>query len=102
VWDAPALTEHGGQWIKIQLDYPVNPWAHQGAGSITWGANLDRLAPLGEEAVSIIKEAWGQREHPRERTKREQDESSTGNRTPAHRSNRVGPGESNSGSTGST
>jgi hypothetical protein len=75
-WDAPAPAEHGSQWIKIELDHPVNPWEHEGAGSITWGAHLDRLAPLGEEAVSIIKEAWGQRrEDPRGRTRREQEES---------------------------
>jgi hypothetical protein len=58
-WEAP--TEHGTHSIEIELDHPVNPWEHEGAGSITWGANLDRLAPLGEEAVSIIKEAWEQR-----------------------------------------
>lgn len=23
--DAPAPTEHGRQWIKIELDHPVNP-----------------------------------------------------------------------------
>ena len=83
-WDAPAPTEHGREWIKIELDHPVNPWEHEGAGSITWGANLDRLAPLGEEAVSIIKEAWGQRrEDPRERTKREQEESEPVDRSPS-------------------
>jgi hypothetical protein len=43
----------------VRLDRPVNAWEHEGAGSITWGANLDRLATLGEEAVSIIKEARG-------------------------------------------
>ena len=60
-WDAPAPTEHGRRAIEIELSYPVNPWEHEGAGAITWGAALDRLAPLGEEAVSIIKDAWGQR-----------------------------------------
>lgn len=75
-WDAPAPTEHGTQWIDIKLDHPVNPWEHEGAGSITWGANLDRLAPLGEEAVSIIKEAWEQRrDDPRDLAKRERQES---------------------------
>jgi hypothetical protein len=75
-WDSPAPAEHGSQWIKIELDHPVNPWEHEGAGSITWGAHLDRLAPPGEEAVSIIKEAWGQRrEDPHGRTRREQAES---------------------------
>ena len=75
-WDAPAPTEHGKHAIEIELSYPVNPWEHEGAGAITWGAGLDRLAPLGEEAVSIIKEAWEQeREHPRDRTNREQKES---------------------------
>jgi hypothetical protein len=75
-WDRPAPTEHGTEWIKIELDHPVNPWEHEGAGSITWGAQLDRLAPLGEEAVNIIKEAWEhRREDPREREKREQEES---------------------------
>ena len=40
------------------------------------GANFDRVAPLGEEAVSIIKEAWERRqEDPRERAKREAEES---------------------------
>jgi hypothetical protein len=76
-WDAPAPNEHGKQWIEIELDHPVNPWEHEGAGSISWGANLDRLAPLGEEAVSIIKELWERRqEDPRERAKREAEESS--------------------------
>ena len=46
-WEAP--TEHGQHWIELELDHPVNPWEHEGAGSITWGANLDRLAPLGEQ-----------------------------------------------------
>ena len=82
-WDAPALTEHGGQWIKIELDHPVNPWEHEGSGSITWGAHLDRLAPLGEEAVSIVKEAWAQlREDPRQRAKRDQEESQPVDRDP--------------------
>jgi hypothetical protein len=72
-WDAPAPSEHGRQWVKIELDHPVNPWEHEGAGSITWSAHLDRLAPLGEQAVSIVKEAWAQRgEDPRERTERDQ------------------------------
>jgi hypothetical protein len=82
-WDAPASAEHGRQWIKVELDHPVNPWEHEGAGSITWGAQLDRLAPLGEEAVSIIKEAWAQRgQDPRERAKREQEESEPVDRRP--------------------
>jgi hypothetical protein len=83
-WDAPAPNEHGKQWIEIQLDHPVNPWEHEGAGSITWGAHLDRLAPLGEEAVSIIKEAWQRRqEDPRERAKREAEESEPVDRVPS-------------------
>jgi hypothetical protein len=62
-WEPPA--ESGRQWIEIELDHPVNPWEHDGAGSISWGAHLDRSAPLGEEAVSIIKEACEQRgKHP--------------------------------------
>ncbi len=82
-WDAPAPIEHGKQWIKIELDHPVNPWEHDGAGSITWGAHLDRLAPLGEQAVSIVKEAWTQRrEDPRERTERERGESQPVDRRP--------------------
>ena len=82
-WDAPAPAEHGKQWIDIALDHPVNPWEHEGAGSITWGANLDRLAPLGEEAVSIMKEAWEQRgEDPRGRAKREPKESEPVDRGP--------------------
>ncbi len=82
-WDAPAPNEHGKQWIEIELDHPVNPWEHEGAGSITWGANLDRLAPLGEEAVSIIKAAWERRqEGPRERAKREAEESEPVDRGP--------------------
>ena len=80
-WDAPAPAEHGKQWIKIELDHPVNPWEHEGAGSITWGAHLDRLAPLGEEAVSIIEEAWEHRGEPTG-TKREQDESQPVERVP--------------------
>jgi hypothetical protein len=59
-WEPPV--ESGRQWIELELDHPVNPWEHDGAGSISWGAHLDRSAPLGEEAVSIIKEAWEQRE----------------------------------------
>jgi hypothetical protein len=59
-WAAPA--EHERAWITIELDYPTSPWQHDGAGSITWGANFHRLAPLGEEAVSIIREAWEQRQ----------------------------------------
>ena len=83
-WDAPAPNEHGKQWIVIELDHPVNPWEHEGAGSINWGANLDRLAPLGEEAVSIIKEAWERRAGgPRERAKREADESEPVDRGPS-------------------
>ena len=83
-WDAPAPNEHGKQWIEIELHHPVNPWEHEGAGSITWGANLDRLAPLGEEAVSIIKEAWERRrEDPRERAKREAEESEQVDRRPS-------------------
>jgi hypothetical protein len=57
-WEAPA--EHRTRWIKVELDHPVNRWEHEGAGSISWGADLDRLATLGEDAVSIIKEAWEQ------------------------------------------
>ena len=83
-WDAPAPNEHGKQWIEIELDHPVNPWEHEGAGSISWGANLDRLAPLGEEAVSIIKEAWERRqEDPRERAKLEAEESEPVDRGPS-------------------
>ena len=59
-WEAPA--EYGEHEIEVELSYPVNPWEHEGAGAISWGARLDRLAPLGEEAVSIIKEAWEQRD----------------------------------------
>ena len=69
-WEAPA--EHGKHSIEIELSHPVNPWEHEGAGSISWGASLDRLAPLGEEAVTIIKQAWTQRaEDPEARVKRE-------------------------------
>jgi hypothetical protein len=81
-WEAP--TGYGKHAIEIELSYPVNPWEHEGAGAISWGANLDRLAPLGEEAVSIIKEAWEQqqREHPSGRTKREEKESEPVDRVP--------------------
>lgn len=73
-WEAP--TEHGSHWIEIELDHPVNPSEHEGAGSVTWGANLDRLAPLGEEAVSIIKEAWEHRgANPHDQVERERKES---------------------------
>ena len=82
-WGASAPNDHGKQWIEIELDHPVNPWEHGGAGSITWGANLDRLAPLGEEAVGIIKEAWERRqEDPCERAKREPEESEPVDRGP--------------------
>ncbi|MGZ6693944.1 MAG: hypothetical protein ACXVHQ_42025 [Solirubrobacteraceae bacterium] len=82
-WDSPAPTEHGKHAIEIELSYPVNPWEHEGAGAITWGAALDRLAPLGEDAVGIIKEAWEQqREHPCDRTNREQKESEPFDRGP--------------------
>jgi hypothetical protein len=54
---SPPTTSHAQ--TSVRLDRPVNAWEHEGAGSITWGANLDRLATLGEEAVSIIKEARG-------------------------------------------
>jgi hypothetical protein len=57
----------------------------EGAGSISWGAKVDRLAPLGEEAVSIIKEAWERRqEDPRERAKREAEESEPVDRGPSN------------------
>ncbi len=80
-WEAP--TEHGQHWIELELDHPVNPWEHEGAGSITWGANLDRLAPLGEQAVSIIKEAWEQRgESLHDQAEREQKESEPVDRVP--------------------
>ncbi|MGZ6639899.1 MAG: hypothetical protein ACXVII_44705 [Solirubrobacteraceae bacterium] len=73
-WERP--TERARQWIEIELDHPVNPWEHDGAGSITWGAQLDRMTPLGEEAVSIIKEAWQHREEKmRDQTRRQRDES---------------------------
>lgn len=72
----PHPAEHGRHWIKIELDDPVNPWEREGAGSITWGASLDRLAPLGDEAVSIIKEAWEHRGgSPQDRSEREVGES---------------------------
>lgn len=83
-WDAPAPSEHGQQTIQIKLDHPVNPWEHEGAGSITWSAHLDRLAPLGEEAVSIIREAWEHRhEDPRERRRRKEHESEPVERRPS-------------------
>ena len=70
--------------IRIVLDHPVNPWEHQGAGSIWWGANLDRLAPLAEEVVSIIREAWEQRgEGIHDRGRREREESEPVEREPA-------------------
>jgi hypothetical protein len=85
--DAPPPAEHGRQWIEIELDHPVNPWEHEGAGSITWGAHLDRLAPLGEEAVSIILEAWEHRQDgPHDAAKREREESE-----PIQRTTRTGP-----------
>jgi len=69
-------TERARQWIEIELDHPVNPREHDGAGSITWGAQLDRMTLLGEEAVSIIKEAWQHREeNMRDQTRRQRDES---------------------------
>ena len=81
-WEPPA--ESGRQWIEIELDHPVNPWEHDGAGSISWGAHLDRSAPLGEEAVSIIKEAWEQRgKHPRDPADRQQQEPEPVERDPA-------------------
>ncbi len=81
-WSPPA--EYGKHEIQIELSYPVNPWEHEGAGAISWGANLDRLAPLGDEAVSIIKEVWEQqREHPSGRTKREEKESEPVDRAPS-------------------
>lgn len=80
-WEAP--TERGRHWIEVELDYPVNPWEHDGAGSITWGANLDRLAPLGEEATRIIKEAWNHRgENLHDQAEREQQESEPVDRVP--------------------
>ena len=73
-WERP--TELGRQWIEIELDHPVNPWEREGARSISWGAQLDRMTPLGEEAVSIIKEAWQQRaENTRDQTQRQRNES---------------------------
>ena len=53
---ATICAEHERHWIEIELDHPVNPWEHEVAGSITWGANLDRSAPVGEQAVSIIND----------------------------------------------
>jgi hypothetical protein len=102
-WDAPARNEHGKQWIEIELDHPVNPWEHEGAGSISWGANLDRLGPLGEEAVSIIKEgSGGARIRANVQLGRRKNRSrSTVARAPAPRSSRDGVSGSNSGSTGS-
>jgi hypothetical protein len=82
-WGPSASADHGREWIEIELDHPVNPWEHEGAGSITWGANLDRFAPLGEEAVGIIREAWDQRrEDPCDRAKREPEESEPVDRVP--------------------
>ncbi len=82
-WGPPDPVQHGRQWIEIELDHPVNPWEHEGAGSITWGANLDRLAPLGEAAVAIIREAWEQRrKDPRDRAKQEAEESEPVDRVP--------------------
>jgi hypothetical protein len=82
-WGPSASADHGREWIEIELDHPVNPWEHEGAGSITWGANLDRFAPLGEEAVGIIREAWEQRrEDPCDRAKREPEESEPVDRVP--------------------
>lgn len=46
-WDAPVPTEHGRQWIKIELDHPVNPWEHDGAGSITWARTSIVWHPSG-------------------------------------------------------
>ena len=72
-----------GSGSRPAFDHPVHRWEHEGAGSITWGAHLDRLAPLGEEAVSVVKAAWAQRrEDPRERTRREQDVSQPVDRHP--------------------
>lgn len=79
-WGPPA--EHERAWITIELDHPVDPWVHDGAGSITWGANFHRLAPLGEEAVSIIREAWERREDPRDQAKREEEQSEPIDRVP--------------------
>jgi hypothetical protein len=80
-WEAP--TEHGKHWIEVEVSYPADPSKHEGAGAITWGANLDRLSPLGEEAVSIIKEAWERREHPHDPAKRDQKESQPIGRAPS-------------------
>jgi hypothetical protein len=79
-WGPPA--GHNRGWITIELDHPVNPWEHDGAGSISWRANFHRLAPHGDEAVSIIKEAWERREDPRDQSKREEDESEPIDRAP--------------------
>jgi hypothetical protein len=47
------------------------------------GANLDRLAPLGEQAVSIIREAWEQRgESLHDQAEREHKESEPVDRVP--------------------
>jgi len=72
-WEGP--THRGRQWIEIEIDHPVNPWEHEGAGSITWGAQLDRMTPLGEEAVSIIREARQREENLRDQTPRQRPES---------------------------
>jgi len=80
-WEAP--TEYGKHEIEIELSYPVNPWEHEGAGAITWGAILDRLAPLGGEAASILKQAWDRRgERPHDQDEREQQESKPVDRDP--------------------
>ncbi|HYB28888.1 MAG TPA: hypothetical protein VEF89_19915 [Solirubrobacteraceae bacterium] len=80
-WDMPGEREEAS--IRIVLDHPVNPWEHEGAGSIWWGANLDRLAPLAEKAVSIIREAWERRgESIHDRARREQEESEPVEREP--------------------
>jgi hypothetical protein len=80
-WAIPAEREEAS--IRIELDHPVNPWEHEGAGSIWWGANLDRLAPLAQEAVSIIKEAWERRgERIQDRARREEEESEPVERVP--------------------
>jgi hypothetical protein len=46
-----GAAEPGRQWIEIELAHPVNPWGHEGVGSITWGANLDRSAPPGDDGI---------------------------------------------------
>jgi hypothetical protein len=77
-WDPPTRDHRapgrGQHWIEIELRYPVNPWEHNGSGEISWGAHLDRLAPLGEEAVSIIREKRAQdlEEHWATRRRREE------------------------------